>query len=242
MNYLIRITYDGSEFQGYATQPHGDTVQDKLEKALYKIFKQSIKTLNASRTDAKVHCYDQVISFDTPFEIEQSKLKNAINKATPHAIYIISCEENIKNIHPRYDCRQKFYQYKIQKKKNPLLYKYSLYIIDKLDCQKMQEGANFFCGTHDFTSFSNVNTNVKNKVRTIYSMQVLEDVDFIYINVIGKSFLYNMIRIIVGTLIEVGRGKVKPDQIKKIIDSKDRTQAGVTINPEGLYLMQIDYE
>ena len=240
--YVIEISYDGSEFCGYGTQPHNNTVQDNLESALESIFKTKIKTHGSSRTDAKVHCLSQFVIFKTPFDIDAQRLMLALNINTHKALYIKSCEIKKENFHPRYDCVSKTYKYVILKKYDPFKIKYGYYNRYKLDVNLMTEACQYFLGKHDFSSFCNVNTHIEDKVRTINSLKICENDDEIIIYINGDGFLYNMVRIIVGTLIDIGLQKTKPIDVVDIILKKDRKFAGMTINPEGLFLCEIKYK
>jgi len=241
MKYLLNFSFDGSKFQGYATQPHKDTIQDNIEDALQNIFKIKIKTTGSSRTDSGVHSLDHFISFESPFEIEPSRLLKVLNKKTDEAIYFKKCIENNKEINPRYSCKGKTYKYVISKVYNPFEINYSLYYDGELNLEKMQEASNFLIGEHDFKSFSCSRGGLKNTTRIVRSIKITENKKSIIFEIEGKSFLYNMVRIIVGTLIEVGRGKIEPKEVKKILESKDRKNAGPTIPPNGLYMKKMKY-
>jgi len=242
VEYLIEIKYDGSAYRGYGTQPHRDTVQDDLEQALKKIFKTTIKTVGSSRTDASVHCISQFVIFTVPFPIDQERLKLAININTKSALYVVDCRFNKPDFHPRFDCVSKTYKYVIRKTYDPFEVNYSYYNRQKLDTKKMKEALDYFVGEHDFTSFCNVKTHVIDKVRTINFLDLTETTEEIVITINGNGFLYNMVRIIVGTLVDVGTYKIKATDIKSIIAAKDRAKAGVTIAPNGLFLLEVKYK
>lgn len=240
--YIIEIAYDGSKFEGYATQPHKNTVQDDLQKALKKIFKNEIKIDGSSRTDSKVHCLSQYVIFTAPFFIEVDRLMLALNINTRPELYIKKCQKNETNFHPRYNCVSKTYKYIILKKYDPFKVNYAFYEKQPLDVKKMQKAAKYFLGTHDFSSFCSSNGSAISKVRTINSLEINENSDEIVLTINGDGFLYNMVRIIVGTLVFVGLEKLKPEDIKEIILKKDRKYAGITSEPQGLFLDKIFYK
>lgn len=242
VEYIIEIKYDGSAYRGYGTQLHRDTVQDDLEQALAKIFKTKIKTVGSSRTDASVHCMSQFVIFTVPFKIEPERLKLAINISTKPAFYVVDCQVNQPGFHPRFDCVSKTYKYVIRKAYDPFMVNYSYYNRQVLDTKVMLQAIPYFIGEHDFTSFCNVKTHVVDKVRTINSLELVENDEEIIITINGNGFLYNMVRIIVGTLIDVGTYKIKPESIEAIIKAKDRSAAGITIDPNGLFLLEVKYK
>jgi tRNA pseudouridine38-40 synthase len=242
VEYIIEIKYDGSAYRGYGTQLHRDTVQDDLEQALAKIFKSKIKTVGSSRTDANVHCISQFVIFTVPFKIDEQRLKLAINISTKHALYVVDCQVNKPGFHPRFNCVSKTYKYVIRKTYDPFSVNYSYYNRQKLDTKVMKKATKYFIGEHDFTSFCNVKTHVTDKVRTINSLEIDETDDTITIVINGNGFLYNMVRIIVGTLIDIGTYKLEPESITAIIEAKDRAKAGMTIAPNGLFLLEVKYK
>lgn len=242
MQYLIKFCYDGTNYRGYGTQPHGNTIQDNLEKVLKKIFKTKIKTTACSRTDAKVHARVQYAIFDTPFSIESEKLQKALNTLLPKDIHAIGVKINEKNFHPRYDCISKSYEYIINTKKDVFKENYSYYYPSKLDIVAMKEASKFFLGTHDFKSCSTHKEGVSSTERTIYKIDIDEVGSNIIIKICGNGFLYNMVRIMVGNLLAVGERKINPEQIEEILNSKERKNSFLTVPPQGLYLTEINYK
>lgn len=238
MKYILNISYDGSCFEGYQTQPHGKTVQDTLEKSLSKIFKQPIKTLASSRTDTGVHALCQLVMFEAPFKIPVDNLKKALNCTLTDAIIVNNVTENTNNKHVRYDVVNKTYKYIITKQKTPFNRNYAHCEIASLDVIKMQKEAQKFIGSHDFSSFCGSKTNVKSYIRSIYYIKIKEENNDLVIYINGSGFLYNMVRIMVSTLIEIGKNK--DIDIEKIIALKDRTLAPPTAPAKGLYLHEIN--
>lgn len=239
----ITVAYDGTNYCGWQIQPNGITIEEVLNKALSKLTGEEIKIIGASRTDSGVHALGNVAVFDSNTSIPPKRIAYALNQRLPEDIVITKSEEVPMDWHPRYcDC-EKTYEYHILNAKIPdptrRLNRY--FVSYDLDLEKMRQAAEYLKGEHDFASFCNVRTNVEDTVRTIYSLDVIQEKDEITIRVRGNGFLYNMIRIIVGTLIRVGRGFYTPEQVKDILEAKDRQEAGVTAPPHGLMLVEIKY-
>lgn len=242
MKYLVNIEYDGSELNGYATQPNRNTVQDNVEDVLSKVFKEDIKTFGASRTDARVHARDQYFSFETDKQIDVKGICRALNAMTKPAINVKSVKLVADEFNPRYDVIDKEYHYVIMKEYDPFMRRYAYYHKYALDLVKMQEATSAIIGTHDFTSFCNVNTDVIDKVRTVYDLKVVEEENLIKIIIRGNGFLYNMVRIIAGVLIDCGSNKASVEDVRAMLAAKNRKVASKTMPAEGLYLMKINYE
>ena len=243
-NIKLVIEYDGKEFNGWQKQPNKLNIQGTIEKAIETITKEKVDLIASGRTDAGVHALGQVANFKTNSNIPIDKFAIAINSNLKKSIIIKSAEEVDERFHSRLSCKKKTYRYIINNSK----YGTAIYrnletcIKEKLDIEKMKEAIKYFEGEHDFKAFKASGTSSKSSVRTIYKAEVIEkENDRIYIELTGNGFLYNMVRIIVGTLVEVGIGKIKPEDIKKIIESKDRKNAGKTLPPQGLYLLKVDY-
>ncbi len=241
MKYLVNLEYDGSELNGYATQPNHNTVQDNVEAVLSKIFKVNVKTFGASRTDARVHARDQYFSFESEKEIDVIGIKRALNAMTKPAINVKSVKEIADEFNPRYDVVDKEYHYLIMKEYDPFMRKYAYFHKYNLDIAKMKAATSAIIGTHDFTSFCNVNTDVVDKVRTVYDLKVIEEGNLLKIIIRGNGFLYNMVRIIAGVLIDCGSNKLDCADVRQMILAKNRKLASKTMPPEGLYLMKINY-
>lgn len=243
--YKILIAYDGTPFAGYQTQVNADTVQDKIEQALKKLAKgQFVRIHAASRTDAGVHATGQVAHFDFPFNIAPEGLFKGLNTLLPDSIVIRDVKRVSPEFHSRYDVVGKKYEYRIlnSQLKNPFKRHFTTHHPYPKDIQLAQEALQYLEGEHDFSSFVASNTDVVDKVRTIYEASVREENDEWIFTFVGDGFLYNMIRIIVGTVIEIAEGKRDPKDIAKIIEAKDREQAGKTFPPTGLFLVEIYYD
>ena len=237
------VKYDGSKFVGYQIQPKGRTVQWEIERALKKICKTKIPTHAAGRTDSGVHALGQVFHFDSHLEMEASRYKMAFNSILPKDIYIVESKEVDSKFHARFHALSKEYHYRLSTNEfDPLMCDYIHYHRRKLDVKKMQEAATYFLGTHDFTSFTN-NVNRIDKQRTIYQSEIIVHSDGEYtFRFVGTGFLKYMVRIMVGTLLLVGIGKINPEEIPLIIAAKDRNFAGPTAKSEGLYLLFVQYD
>jgi tRNA pseudouridine38-40 synthase len=238
---LLVVSYDGTGYCGWQVQPNGVTVQEVLNRALSELTGEPIETIGASRTDAGVHALGNVAVFDSSTRIPGEKISYALNQRLPEDIRIQKSMEVPKDFHPRYRESEKTYVYRILNRTFPLPTKrlYSYFYHYDLDVEKMRQGAQYLIGTHDFASFCGANAQVKTTVRTITGIQILKEGDEILIRVTGKGFLYNMVRILSGTLIEIGSGKYPPEQMQKILEAKNRAAAGPTAPAHGLTLMEI---
>jgi len=244
-NLLFTIEYDGSGFHGWQIQPNVNTVQGTMEKALSKVFGVPVELDGTSRTDAGVHAIGQRATFSGEFGIPTERIMFAANNMLPGSIHISKVTEVPDRFHARFDAKAKTYRYVIHNThhRNVFDRNYCWYVGPKLNIAAMKEAAAHFVGTHDFKSCQSTGGPEKHStVRTISDLQVNQNEEKITIDVTGDGFLYNMVRIIVGTLTEVGLGRIKPDQIEGILQSKDRERAGRTAPPQGLYLVQVYYE
>lgn len=242
--YKLLIAYDGTPYAGYQTQINANTIQDQIEKALQKLAKgEFVRIHAASRTDAGVHAKGQVAHFEFPFNITPEGLLKGLNTLLPDAIVIQDVERVKPEFHSRYDVVGKKYEYRVLNSslKNPFKRHFTTHHPYSKNITKAQEALKYLEGTYDFSSFSASNTDVVDKVRTIYGASVKEDDDEWVFTFIGDGFLYNMIRIIVGTIIEVAEGKRTPESIKEIIEAKNRNKAGKTFPSTGLCLVEIYY-
>jgi len=240
----LTISYDGTNYCGWQIQPNGITIEEVLNKALGKLTGEEIQVIGASRTDSGVHALGNVAVFDTKTTIPADKIAMALNQRLPEDIVITRSEEVALDFHPRYcDC-SKTYEYHIINTRIPVPTKRltNYFVSYELDLDKMRQAAGYLVGEHDFVSFCNVRTDVENTVRTVTALDVLENGDEITIRITGNGFLYNMVRIIVGTLIRVGRGFYAPEKVKEILEAKDRKAAGVTAPAHGLFLVEIKYQ
>ncbi len=239
----LTIAYDGTNYCGWQIQPNGITIEEIVNKALSKLTGEKIIVIGASRTDSGVHAMGNVAVFDTETTIPPERVAMAVNRILPEDIVVVKSEEVPLDFHPRYcDC-EKTYEYHIVNTRIPIPTKRltNYFVSYELDLDKMREGASYLIGEHDFASFCNIKTDVESTVRTVKELEILENGEEITIRISGNGFLYNMVRIIVGTLIRVGRGFYEPVQVKEILEAKNRKAAGVTAPPHGLMLMEIRY-
>jgi tRNA pseudouridine38-40 synthase len=243
MRVLLTVSYDGSGYYGWQRQNNFITVQQRLEEALSQLLKQDITVRGASRTDTGVHALGQRAVFRVDTTIPVDKIPFAVNSFLPDDIVVTAAKEVDEEFHPQYSVTDKTYQYKILNKrfKVPMLNKYTDFVHEELDIDAMNKACKYFLGEHDFKAFCASGSTAKTTVRTIYDMNVKKDGDIVCITVNGNGFLYNMIRIIVGTLVLAGKGKIAPEYVEDIIKSKDRTKAGKTMLPNGLTLMEVNY-
>lgn len=238
------VAYDGTNYCGWQIQPNGITVEEVLNREISKVTGEDIHIIGASRTDSGVHALGNVAVFDTASSIPPERMSYALNQHMPEDIVVVKSDEVAASWHPRYqDEVRKTYEYHIYNApvQNPLKRNYSAFVSFPMDTEKMQEGAKYLVGEHDFVSFCNIRTNVTDTVREVYDITITKDGADIVIRITGNGFLYNMVRIIAGTLIRVGRGFYTPEKVKEILDGKKRTAAGVTAPAGGLVLVGIDY-
>jgi len=238
------VAYDGTNYCGWQIQPNGITIQGVLNKCLSDLLGEKIEVMGASRTDAGVHALGNVCVFDTNTRIPGEKISYALNQSLPEDIRIQLSEEVEPDFHPRYTDSEKTYEYRILNRTFPVPTErlYSYFYHYKLDEKKMREATSFLIGRHDFASFCGSGAQVKSTVRTITSAMVERDGDIITIRISGTGFLYNMVRIIAGTLIEIGNGQYPPERMKSIVEACDRSAAGPTAPACGLTLIGIRYE
>ena len=244
INIKLTIEYDGKEFNGWQKQPNKLNIQGEIEQVIERITGEPVELNASGRTDAGVHALGQVANFKTNSNIPIEKIPLALNTYLKKSIRIQKAEEVNERFHSRLSCKQKTYRYVINNSEyGTALYRNMEYCFpQKLDVEAMKKAAKYFEGEHDFKAFKASGTSAKSSVRTIYKATVDKNVDKIYIELTGNGFLYNMVRIISGTLLEVGLGKIKPEEIPEIIDSKDRERAGRTLPPQGLYLLNVTYK
>lgn len=242
-NIKVKIEYDGKNFNGWQKQPDKLNIQGEIERAIFEITGEKVDLIASGRTDAGVHSLGQTANFKMENNMPIEKIPLAINSKLKKTIRVKTAEEVDERFHSRYNCKGKKYRYVINNAPiESALYKdLELHISQKLDLNKMREAIKYFVGKHDFSAFKSSGTSSKNSVREIYKAEIIEDGDRIKIELTGSGFLYNMVRIISGTLVEVGIGKIEPKQIPEIIQSKDRGMAGRTLPPQGLYLVEVYY-
>lgn len=243
-NIKLTIEYDGKEFNGWQKQPKKLNIQGEIEQVIERITGEPVELTASGRTDAGVHAFGQVANFKTNSKIPIEKIPIALNTYLKRSIRIKNAEEVSETFHSRFNCKEKTYRYIINNSEyGTAIYRNQEYCFSqKLDIKAMQKAVKYFEGEHDFKGFKASGTSSKSSVRTIYKAEVIKNEDRIYIELTGNGFLYNMVRIISGTLLEVGIGKIKPEDIPEIIESKDRQRAGKTLPPCGLYLMEVKYK
>lgn len=243
MRVMLRVAYDGTAYSGWQIQQNAVTVEQRLKEALEELFAAPIELTGASRTDAGVHARGNVAVFDVDTRMPAEKIAYALNTRLPEDIRVVRSSEAAPDFHPRYAECVKTYEYKIWNAEfpDPTMRLYSHFEYRNLDAERMNEAARFLVGEHDFTSFCSAGAQVQSKVRTVYSAEVWRDGPMITVRVTGNGFLYNMVRIIAGTLIKAGQGIILPDGVKKALDGRDRGLAGPTAPARGLTLVKIDY-
>jgi len=240
---MLTVAYDGTGYHGWQYQNNGKTIEGELNKALSSLLQKNIEVIGASRTDAGVHAMCNAAVFDTDAGIPAEKYSYALNQMLPDDIRVRKSQEIPADFHPRKTDTVKTYEYRIDCEEfaDPTKTRYAYFTYVPLDASKMQEAAAYLVGTHDFKSFCSVNTTATTTVRTIFDIQVIRDGVDIVIRVTGNGFLYNMVRIIVGTLMDVGRGKYEPSKVKEILEATDRTAAGPTVPACGLMLKELRF-
>lgn len=244
-NIKLLVEYDGTNYSGWQKQPSSNirTIQGTVEKCLNKITGEKVEVIGCSRTDAGVHAKGFVANFNIDSKIPGDKFKYVINRLLPEDIIIKDSQEVDVNFHARYSCIGKRYIYNILNKEwpSPIVRNYTYHFRNKLDVESMNKAAQYLIGKHDFTSFKSSGSSVKTSVRTIVDAKLYSVEDLVVFSILGDGFLYNMVRIIVGTLIEVGIGKKKPEDIITILEAKDRRKAGVAAPARGLCLDKVFY-
>ncbi len=241
--YAAVVEYIGTNFEGSQIQPHRRTVQAELENALKVLVSKDVKTFFAGRTDRGVHSKGQVVHFTLDSKIDEYVFINSLNALIPPDMSISALCETDKNFHAQKSAKFKFYRYRINNSKQRSVWgENALLVRDELDVNAMNQALSYILGRHDFTSFKKVNTTNPAKECVVYSAECKKAGNVIEIDVIADRFLYNMMRIIVGTLIEIGRGAKPVVWMKELLNIKDRTQAAHTVSAEGLTLMYVGYK
>lgn len=242
-NIKLTIAYDGTNYHGWQIQNSVKTVQETIEKAIEIITKEKINLIGSGRTDKGVHAIGQVANFSTNSKIETSKIKIAINANLPKDIRIINSEEEELEFNSRYDAKKKTYLYQIYNNQinSPFYNDYTLFLPFELNLQNIEQSAKKLVGTHDFKAFMSTGSEVKTTIRTIFETKLEKENNIIKFSITGNGFLYNMVRIIVGTLIDIGMDKKDLSCFDKAFEIKDRTILGATAKPEGLFLKNVYY-
>ena len=240
----LTVAYDGTDYCGWQIQKNGVTVEEVLNRALSRLTGEKITVIGASRTDAGVHARGNVAVFDTDTRIPAERIAYAVNALLPEDVVVVRSEEVPAGWHPRKCVSVKTYEYRILNREfpDPVRRRDTYFVSFPLDLDRMRQAAGYLKGTHDFKSFCSAQTSVEDTVRTIYSLDVEKAGDLFTVRVRGNGFLYNMVRIIAGTLAGVGRGYFEPEEVERMLEEKDRTKAGVTAPPQGLTLVGIEYE
>lgn len=243
MRYLMTFMYDGRDYSGYQKQPNERTVQEEIEKVLYKINGNKSIVIHASgRTDAHVHALNQKAHFDMSTKMDVAQIKRALNSLLPDDIYVKNVEIISSDFHARYDVKAKEYLYLMNTGEYNPIERDSVYQYNKcLDIDSMREAIQYFIGEHNFKSFTKTDSSRDDYIRTIFDIDIEKENDYIKILFKGSGFLRYMVRNMVGTLIEVGEGKRKPTDIQSILNEGSRIMAGRTAPPEGLYLKDVFY-
>lgn len=242
-NIVMIVQYDGTDYAGFQRQPDVPTIQGELEDALSRLLGEPVHLRAASRTDAGVHALGQVVSFTTSNPIPTDNLPRALNGMLPTAVSVVSAAEAPAEFHPRFDAIGKQYTYRILNRQvpSPFICRYAWHVPEPLDRAAMEEAAEFLVGEHDFAAFCASGSSVRSTVRNLYRLDLDENADVIEARLAADGFLYMMVRIIIGTLVEVGRGRMYPAAVADILASRDRRRAGPTAPPQGLCLVRVDY-
>lgn len=243
-NFLLHIQYDGTNYSGWQTQENAPSIQESLEKAIFRAIGEKVSLNGAGRTDAGVHAICQCASFESNTTIDAFHLGKAINTKVPRDIDVYACREVPMDFHARFSPHRKTYTYTILNCPNVQVLNrlYEWHVRKPLDVAKMQQAAAYLVGEHDFTSFMHIAAIVKSAVRTVYDLTVTKDGERIRIAITANGFVYNMVRIIVGTLVKVGLGKMDPEELPRIVAAKERTLSGMTAPAKGLCLTDIQYD
>ncbi|MBE5946333.1 MAG: tRNA pseudouridine(38-40) synthase TruA [Lachnospiraceae bacterium] len=237
------VAYDGTNYCGWQIQDNGITIEEILNRELSNLLKEDIKVIGASRTDSGVHALGNVAVFDTETKIPPEKISFALNQRLPEDIRIQESCQVADDFHPRFCDTIKTYEYKIWNARfpNPIVRLYSKFVYYKIDMEKMQKAAEYLVGEHDFKSFCSTRTQVENTVRTVTEISFRREGDMIIMKICGTGFLYNMVRIIMGTLLKCGMGMYEPEYVKEILEACDRQKAGPKAEACGLTLVGIEY-
>lgn len=241
---MLIVAYEGTNYRGWQVQPNGITIESVLNETLSKLLGEKITVIGASRTDSGVHSLGNVAVFDTEARMPADKISYALNQRLPEDIVIQDSFEVAPDFHPRRCRSRKTYEYRILNRRFPVpTLRHDTYFYHyPLDVEKMQEAARYLVGTHDFKSFCSIHTQAQETVREVYSCQVTKQDEVITIRITGAGFLYNMVRIIAGTLIQVGSGAVEPGELPSILKACDRSAAGPTAPAHGLTMIGIQWE
>ena len=239
----LTVAYDGTNYHGWQIQDNGITIESELNRCLEELLGEPVQVIGASRTDAGVHALGNIAVFDTKSRMPAEKFSYALNQRLPEDIRIQRSEEVSADWHPRHHASRKTYEYRIYRAEFPMPVRrlYSYFTYRMLDVDKMRQAAVYLVGEHDFKSFCQTGAQVESTLRTVYSLDVEEQGPELVIRVCGNGFLYNMVRIIAGTLMEVGQGKREPESMAAVLEARNRAAAGPTAPAQGLTLIQYEY-
>jgi len=242
-NFKLTIQYKGTRYHGWQRQNNSVTIQEIIENAIEKLTGEKAALTASGRTDSGVHARGQTANFYSNTAIPAEKLPYALNIKLPEDIVITGCQEVGEDFHARYSSQGKEYNYKIYNSpfNSPFYRDVAWHIAQRLDLDAMKAGCQYFIGTHDFSAFKAANSSIKTTIRTIYTFDLTLERDLVSITTTGNGYLYNMVRIMVGTLVEIGQGKRQPEDIREILLSKDRSRGGVTAPAHGLCLENVFY-
>ncbi len=245
-NFKIILKYNGTNYHGWQIQPGVATIQQVLEESLQRLLGGKIRAYASGRTDTGVHAEAQVVHFKTEKEISPQELEKSLNKILPGDIEVLSIEEVAENFHARYAVRSKQYRYTVLNSKPPYppekRAKNVYYFRQELDVERMREAASHLLGKHDFSAFGvNPGWKVENPVKTMMKIEIIRQGSYIYFDFEADGFLYKMVRSIVGTLLKVGVGRISPDAMPQLLQSRDRRNAGPTVPASGLCLIKVNY-
>lgn len=243
MRILLTISYDGTDFCGYQIQPNGRTVEEVLNNAIFSLTGERVKLVASGRTDSGVHAYGQTVHFDTNSVIPPNKFAPALNAILPSDVKVLKSRRVSDNFNARYGAKKKTYLYTfyLSEFENPMYSRYNAILKTQVDLQKMKNASKLFEGTHDFKAFMASGSAVKDTVRTIYSLKITKKSNILSFAVTGNGFLYNMVRIIVGSLIAVGEGRLSEDELKAVISGGERVYQMKTAEARGLALYKVVY-
>jgi len=241
--YFIELAYNGTDFFGWQCQPNEISVQEVIEDALSKLHSNSpIKVVGCGRTDSGVHAHHFMLHVDLPIIENESEFIYKLNSILPNSIVIHTISNVSNNKHARFDAKNRTYRYYINKIKDPFKEKQSWYLLKDLDIDKMNQASKFLLGTQDFTSLSKLHTDVKTNICDVRKAEwIIVDSNTIYFEISADRFLRNMVRATVGTLVDIGLGKIKPNDINQILEAKDRQAASTSVPAHGLYLWEVEY-
>lgn len=242
-NIKLTLAYDGTNYHGFAAQPNVNTISATLKEALKKLTSEEVKLICASRTDAGVHAKCQVVNFFTNSNIPVEVFPRALNSYLPKDIVVYDACKVEDTFHARFSAKYRKYRYSILNSKYPDVFhrNYTHWVAFDLNLENMLKACEFLVGVHDFSAFASEVKSIKNPIRNVESLSIVKNGVFIFFDIKANAFLFNMVRTIVGTLIEVGKGKLTPIDVKYILDSKDRSKAAPPVSPQGLCLIEIGY-